>query len=263
MEKGWLQKIMGLPPLASANGAEIDMMIFLLHLLAFVLFIGWGIFFIIVLMKFNAKKNPKANYHGVQNHYSTYIEIAVAIIEVILLVGFSIPFWAKNVSALPSDRNPIVIRVVAEQFLWNFHYPGPDGIFGRTNPSLIDKQTNPLGLDKKDPAAKDDIVSINQMYIPVNRQIVVHLSSKDVIHSFALNIMRVKQDAIPGLSIPVIFTPIKTGKSEIACAQLCGLGHYRMKGFLTIHTQEEFDKWLAEQAVPAGEEQEADDFWGS
>ncbi len=259
IEKGWLQKIMGLPPLASAHGGEIDFMIFLLHLLMLVLFVGWAVFFIVVLWKFRASRHSKANYKGVTNHYSTYIEVGVAVIEAILLLGFSIPFWAKNVDALPTDRNTVVVRVVAEQFLWNVHYPGADGVFGKTDPNLVDKQTNPLGLDKSDPAAKDDIVSINQLHLPVNRQVLIYLSSKDVIHSFALNIMRVKQDAIPGLSIPIRFIPIKTGQSEIACAQLCGLGHYRMKGYLTVSTNKEFDEWLASQAKQS--QSSSDDFW--
>ncbi len=251
---------MGLPPLASAQGGEIDLIIFLMHVLMLVLLVGWGVFFIYVLFRFRAKRNPKANYTGVTNHYSTYIEGAVALIEALLLIGFSIPFWAKNVSALPTDRNPIEIRLVAEQFAWDFHYPGADGIFGKTDIKFIDKQSNPLGLDKADPASKDDIVSINQLYLPVNRQAVIHVSSKDVIHSFALNVMRVKQDAIPGMSIPVWFTPTQTGHSEIACAQLCGLGHYRMKGDLYVVTNTEYDTWLASQAktsTGSGEE----DFW--
>ena len=98
--------------------------------------------------------------------------------------------------------------------------------------------------------AKDDITTINQMNLPVNKPVIVHLSSKDVIHSFGLPQMRVKQDAIPGIIQNVWFTPTKTGEWEIACSQLCGLGHYRMRGFYTIQTQADFDAWLASQ--PAG-----------
>ncbi len=255
-----IQKILGLPPLASAHGGEIDFMIFLLHVLVLILFIGWGIFFVIVLLKFNRFKNPKANYHGVTNHYSTYIEVGVAIAEIVLLVAFSVPFWAKNVSALPTAKDPVVVRVVAEQFVWNIHYPGKDGVFGRSDMKFFDKQSNPLGLDPSDAAGKDDIITINQLYLPMNRQAVIHLSSKDVIHSFSLNVMRVKQDVIPGMSIPAWFTPIKTGNFEISCAQLCGLGHYRMRGYLTIQTQREFDQWLDTQSA-AQSQSSGDDFW--
>ncbi len=260
LEKGWIQKLLGLPPVASAHGQQIDFMIFLLHMLVLVLFIGWGIYFIIVIWKFRARKNHRANYYGTSTHVSTYIETSVAIAEAVLLLVFSIPFWAKNVSALPTEKNPLKIRIVAEQFAWNIHYPGPDGIFGKTDMSHYDKASNPLGLDLTDPAAQDDVVTLNQLYLPVNRQVLIYLSSKDVIHSFSLNIMRVKQDAVPGMVIPLWFTPIKAGKSEIACAQLCGLGHYRMKGYLTVLPMEEFDKWLAEQSAAAKSSSE-DSFW--
>ena len=256
-----IEKILGLPMNASAHGAQIDFVIWLVHILMVVLFAGWGIFFIYTLFRFRKSRNPKADYHGVKNHYSSYIETGVAIIEVILLVGFSIPFWAKVVNALPDEKNAVVVRVVAEQFAWNIHYPGSDGIFGRTDPSLIDNQNNPIGLDRTDPHAKDDITTINQLHLPVNRPAIIYLSSKDVIHSFSLPVMRVKQDVIPGMVIPTWFTPIKTGSSEIACAQLCGLGHFRMKGYLTVHSQDEFTAWLEEQAAEVMESSSEDDFW--
>lgn len=258
-----ITKLMNLPIVASAHGHEVDMMIYLVHILMTILFVGWGIYFVVVLVRFRRKKNVGANYKGVESHASSAIEIAVIIAEAILLVGFSIPFWAKQVNAFPDRKDIVEVRVVAEQFAWNVHYPGPDGIFGKSDLKFLDKQSNPLALDPNDLNGKDDVTTINQLHLPIGRPAVIYLSSRDVMHSFALNIMRVKQDVIPGMSIPTWFTPTKTGKSEIACAQLCGLGHYRMKGFLTIHTQEEFDKWLSEQAAPAGEEQETDDFWGS
>ncbi len=105
---------------------------------------------------------------------------------------------------------------------------------------------NPLGLDRTDPNAKDDIATINQLNLPVDRPILVHLSSKDVIHSFGLYEMRVKQDAIPGMEIPVWFIPNRPGDYEIACSQLCGLGHYRMRGFVTIQSQSDFETWMAD-----------------
>jgi cytochrome c oxidase subunit 2 len=142
------------------------------------------------------------------------------------------------------------IRVVAEQFAWNVHYPGADGIFGRTVPDLVNA-SNPIGLDPADPRAADDIVSINQLHLEKDRPVTIRLSSKDVIHSFNLPTMRVKQDTIPGMEIPVHFTPVEVNgeeRWEIACAQLCGLGHYRMRGFLTVHTTEDFRAWLAANA---------------
>ena len=153
-----------------------------------------------------------------------------------------------------------MVRVVAQQFAWNIHYPGADGIFGKTDVSLINEQTNPVGLDRSDPNAADDITTLNQLHLPVDKPVIIHLSSKDVLHSFYLPEMRVKQDAIPGMSIPLWFKPVKIGNWEIACAQLCGLGHYRMRGFLNIHSQNDYDAWLKEQDdLLQGAPQ--DDFW--
>ena len=259
--ENFIIKFFGLPPVASAHGPQIDLMIFLTHLLVFVLFIGWGIFFVYVIYRFRSSRNPKADYHGVKNHFSSYIEISVAVVEVILLIGFSIPFWSKVVNALPEEKDAVVVRIVAEQFAWNIHYPGSDGIFGKTDAKFIDKQSNPVGLDKSDPNGKDDVVTTNQLHLPINKPALVYLSSKDVIHCFSLPIMRVKQDVIPGMRMPVWFTPIVTGKSEIACAQLCGLGHYRMKGYLTIETQEDYNRWLSEQAASTAQTSGGDNFW--
>ena len=136
---------------------------------------------------------------------------------------------------------------------------GPDRVFGRTDIKLIDLQSNPLGLDRDDPAAKDDVTTLNQLYLPVNKPIIVKLRSKDVIHSFGVPEFRVKQDAEPGLTIPIWFIPnvttaemrAKTANPEfqyeIACAQLCGLGHAHMRGFVTVLGPDEFQKWMDEK----------------
>jgi cytochrome c oxidase subunit 2 len=151
--------------------------------------------------------------------------------------------------AFPVEQQATVVRVVAEQFIWNVQYQGPDGLFGRTRFDLVGPD-NPLGLDISDPAARDDVWMQNQLNLPVGRPVIVHLSSKDVIHSFGLPQMRVKQDAIPGIEQRLWFTPTRTGEWEITCSQLCGLGHYRMRGFYAIQTQADFNAWLASQ--PAG-----------
>ena len=200
-----------------------------------------------------------ANYTGVKSHTSNYFEIAVAVVEAVLLFGFAIPLWAARVDHVPSESEALVVQVTAEQFAWNVHYAGPDGVFGRTDIKLLDLQSNPLGLDRADPAAKDDVTTLNQLYLPVNKPIIVRLRSKDVIHSFGVPEFRVKQDAVPGLTIPIWFVPnvttaemrTRTGNPEfqyqIACAQLCGLGHVRMRGFVTVQTAEEFQKWMADE----------------
>lgn len=250
---------LGLPPLASTHGGQIDGLISWMHMFMFILFIGWGAFFVYCLVRFRRSRNPVANYAAVKSHFSSYLEAGVAVVEMILLFGFSVPLWAARVDRIPAESEALVVQLTGEQFAWNVHYAGPDGTFGRTNVKLIDVQSNPLGLDRSDPAAKDDVTTINQLHLPVNRPIIVKLRSKDVIHSFNVPEFRVKQDAIPGLTIPVWFIPnvttaemrAKTGNAEfqyeIACAQLCGLGHFRMRGFVTVETPAEFHKWMAEQ----------------
>lgn len=231
-----------LPFDASTNGAEIDRLIVILHIFMAVLFVGWLVFLITALVKFRQRDGHKAEHHPHHSHLSSYLEVAVAIFEVVLLVGFSFPIFSHYRNQAPADPNAMQIKIMAEQFAWNVHYPGPDGVFGKNNPNLMGPG-NPVGLDKSDPAAADDIVTINQLHIPVNKAVSVELTSKDVIHSFFLPVMRVKQDVIPGHKVKVGFEANKTGKFEIACAQLCGLGHYRMRGFFMIDTPEDFAKW--------------------
>jgi cytochrome c oxidase subunit 2 len=149
---------------------------------------------------------------------------------------------------MPPSNGATQIRVVAEQFAWQIHYPGADGVFGRTDITLVSPD-NPLGLDRSEAVGKDDIVATNRMNLPVGKPVVIFLSSKDVIHSFGLPQMRVKQDAIPGIVQPVWFTPTKTGRWDIACSQLCGLGHFRMKAVYEIQEQSAFDAWLKEEAA--------------
>jgi cytochrome c oxidase subunit 2 len=267
-----MDRLLGLPEIASAHGAELDQLNSYLHWLMLILFVGWAALFVFMLFRFRKGRNPQADYLGLKSHASSYAEGAIAIAEAVLLIAFSIPLWSARVEAFPSEEEALSVRLVAEQFAWNVHYPGPDGLFGRSDPSLVDAQLNPLGLDPDDPAGADDITTLNQLHLPVDRPVIVHLSTKDVLHSFGIPEMRVKQDAVPGIEIPVWFTPTVTSAEmgerlgsdgphvyEIACAQLCGIGHYRMRGFVTVESQEEFDAWLAEQAPQPGDE--ADSFW--
>jgi cytochrome c oxidase subunit 2 len=237
---------LGLPVQASTHAAEIDQMISLVHWLMLVLFVGWGIYFVYALFRFSKRGNPRASYEGAKGKLSKGLEVGIVVVEIVLLVFYAIPAWARRVAQFPTENEAVVVRVVAEQFAWNVHYPGRDGKFGRTDINRISAD-NPLGLVRSDPDAKDDITTINQLNLPVDRPILVHLSSKDVIHSFGLFEMRVKQDAIPGMSIPVWFIPNRAGEYEIACSQLCGLGHFRMRGFMTIQTAADYQNWMADQ----------------
>lgn len=240
-------ELLGMPPQASTHAAEIDNMIALVHWLMLVLFVGWGIYFVYVLFRFRKGSNPTASYTGAKGKLAKSTEYAVVVIEAVLLVGYAIPAWAIRMTNFPPESEAVVVRVVAKQFEWQIHYPGADRKFGRRDIKLVAAE-NPIGLDRSDPDAKDDIVDTNNMTLPVDKQILVHLSSLDVIHSFGLVEMRVKQDAVPGLDIPVWFVPNKIGEFEIACSQLCGLGHYRMRGFIHVKSQADFDAYLAEQA---------------
>jgi cytochrome c oxidase subunit II len=257
---------LGLPPLATAHGAQIDGLIGWTHIFMLVLFVGWGGFFAYCLVRFRRSRQPVANYAGVKSHTSSYLEVAVLVVEMVLLFAFSIPLWAARVDRMPAANEALLVEVTGEQFAWNVHYAGPDGVFGRTDIKLLDLQSNPLGLDRSDPAAKDDVTTVNQLYLPVNKPIIVRLRSKDVIHSFGVPEFRVKQDAIPGLTIPIWFVPNVTTAEmrartknpefqyEIACAQLCGLGHARMRGFVTVETADEFQKWIDAKIQEQSEE---------
>ena len=268
-----------MPILASEMGGLGDNLNGIVHWLMLILFVGWGSFFIYTLIKFRSSNNPKANYHGITNHYSTYTEVGVVVIEALLLVGFAIPgyYAVKYDKIADTSSDEIEVRVIAQQFAWNIHYPGADGKFGTTRVNLVDEETNPIGLDR-DGYGADDLTTINQLHLPVDKIIKLYISSKDVIHGFSLPEMRVKQDAVPGMQIPIYFTPTMTtedflkkiegtereGKGyEIACAQLCGNSHYRMRGFMTIHTEDEYNNWLREEAeyIDTEGEDDWDDEW--
>lgn len=240
---GW-----GLPPNLNTYGAGVDQLIIVLHWFMFALFTGWGIFFIYCLIRYRQRPGHKASYESAHSKLPKYLEVGVALFEAALLVGVSYPVWSKLRYDIPAEKDATLIRVVAQQFVWNIHYPGKDNTFGRVDPKLTN-DSNPLGLDANDPAAADDVITVNQLHFPVNKPVIAKLSSKDVIHSFSIPVLRVKQDAIPGSVIPLWWEANQTGNFEIACAQLCGNGHTIMRGFVTIQTQEEFDTWLGEQEV--------------
>lgn len=241
-----MAQLLGLPVEASAHAAQIDTITILVHALMVALFLGWGMFFVYTLVRFRRGRQPKAQYHGVKGRFSTWTEVAVVLAELILLVGFSIPAWATRVQDVPPEREATVLRVVAEQFVWNVHYPGSDGEFGRTDTKQV-AADNPLGIVQGAAHSADDVTTVSEIVVPVDRPVIVQLSAKDVIHSFGVPAMRVKQDAIPGIMVPVWFTPTRIGEYEIACSQLCGLGHYRMRGILRVVSEADYQAWLSAQ----------------
>ena len=248
-----LQDFLQLPPLASEHGRSVDLLIIYVHWLMVALFVGWMGYFIFALYRFYHKRNAKADYVGVRNHASTYIEVIVAGVEGVLLLGLAIPNWGRAVGALPDEKDATVVQIVAQQFQWNVRYPGKDGTFGKQDMRFV-KSDNVFGVDPSDANGKDDVQTLDQVHVVVNKPVILYISSRDVIHSFKVLAMRVTQDAIPGLRVPVHFVPTKEGTYQINCAQLCGAGHSAMaNGRLVVESEEAYKKWLASQSAGAGQ----------
>ena len=244
-----LQELLSLPVLASEHGRNVDLFIIYIHALMVALFVIWMIYFVYVLWRFRERRNPKADYKGAKTHASTYLEAGVAVVETVLLLFFAVPLWAKMVDQPPDEANANVVRVMAQQFHWNFMYPGPDKRFGRQHIDLVSPD-NPFGRDLNDPAGKDDFETVNDLRVPLGEPTIFQVSSLDVVHSFKIIALRVCQDAIPGISVPTWCVPLKEGRYQINCAQLCGDGHSDMtQGFLTVQSREDFQNWIAEKSA--------------
>ena len=248
-----INKLIGLPELASEHGLLIDNMLELLHWFMAALLFGWGLFYIFCLIRFRRSRNPKADYHGVRGHASTHIEIGVVIVEAVLLLGFAFPLWGKRVDDYPgTDPDVVKVRVVGERFRWTMHYPGNDGKFGITRGELMPGSKFGLGIDPNDPYGKDDFVS-GELILPKDRNCIIEVSTKDVIHNLAIVPMRIQHDAIPGTPAHMWFKPTKTGEWDMICAQLCGSGHSAMKGALEVMEGADYDAWFkgkADNAMP-------------
>ena len=248
-----LNKAIGLPEVASEHGPMIDHMLSMIHWFMLVLLVGWSCFFIYCLIRFNRHRHPKADYVGVRGHASTHLEIGVVLVEVILLLGFAFPLWSVRVNAFPTNPDTVKVRAVGYQFGWLVHYTGPDGKFGRTSPKFYGTGSpqEQAGMDPADPNGKDDIFLTSELVLPKGRPAIVEVTSKDVIHNFAIKSMRIAQDAIPGMHIPMWFTPTKTGEWDIVCGQLCGSGHANMRALLTVVEDEEFKTRFETPSAPA------------
>ena len=227
-----------LPPLAADRG-RIDSAITLNLVISGIVFFGAHIALVIALVRRPREARIPQENVGVEVLWTAL----TAVVLVALLVNSEIDSRAlarENPGA--GGAKPVVVEVVAQQFAWNFRLPGEDGIFGRTDPKLVDQaELNFIGLDKKDPAAEDDIVLPQGLLIlPAHREVRIRLRSMDVIHSFFVASFRVKRDAMPGLAGEFSFTPTATGSFELACAEHCGLGHYRMRGLVQVVPQAEW-----------------------
>ena len=215
---------MRLPEQASTYAPDIDNMFHLIMWITGVIFVIVELLLLVFLWKYRHRPGRVATYTHGNNRLEVIWTIVPALICVMLAL-LSRRIWDHIKENMPHDA--VEIQVTAEQFAWNIRYPGPDGKFGTA----------------------DDVTTLNQLHVPVGKPVIVTVTSKDVIHSFFLPEFRVKQDAVPGMHTRIWFEGNKVGHWEIACAELCGLGHFRMKGFITVDTQEDYQKWLAEQAA--------------
>ena len=229
------------PPAITAHGPAYDRQFLITIIVVGISFtaaqvgLGW------VVWKFrDSGDKQRATYSHGNNRLEVIWTIVTAVIFITLgIMGQRV--WASlNLTKVPAGA--YTVEVVAQQFSWNFHYPGKDGVFGRTDPNLIDDSSlNFVGLDDTDPNAKDDSV-VATLAVPANRPVELVLNSKDVTHSFFVPQLRFKQDLVPGMKIHVHFTALTPGKYELACAELCGMNHFKMKAYMLVLPQNEFDE---------------------
>ncbi|MEP7310537.1 MAG: cytochrome-c oxidase [Acidobacteriota bacterium] len=237
-----------LPTLASRHGAGIDSMLNYLLVTVGALFVTGYLALAYFIWRGSRRDAIGPRFAGRRTEIllSAALGVGMAIVAEGGVIAIGMPVWAEYFDAAP-PADATVVEVTAQQFMWNVRYPGPDGVFGRTDPRRVDDTANPLGMDRSDPAGKDDIVTLNEITVPFGPAVHILLHSKDVIHSFFLPNFRVKQDAVPGMTPEVVFFPTRTGTFEIACAELCGLAHYRMRGTFNVVSQKEFTEWLRKQ----------------
>jgi cytochrome c oxidase subunit 2 len=241
-------KVWWFPESISAHGADYDAHFHTTLVVVGVIFIlaqaalGWVIF------RYRDRGQTPSHSHG-----NNRLEVAWTTATAVLFIGavlLSTRIWAA-VHIAPPPAGALRIELYAKQFAWNFRYPGPDGKFGRTDIRLInDAGGNPLGIDDKDPAGKDDIVSAT-LRVPVHIPVILSLHSRDVIHNFFVRELRLKQDVVPGMEIPLWFQADKIGAYEVPCSELCGLGHHQMRTTLEVVSQADFERWLKQ----AGQQQ--------
>ncbi|MDR7451653.1 MAG: cytochrome c oxidase subunit II [Armatimonadota bacterium] len=231
-----------LPPGASTQAAEIDRLFTTTLIVTGIVFVLVHIFLAVLIWQGGRRTAPAAYWHDNRTLELTYTLAPAAILVTLIAMGAVV--WARVHAAPPPDA--LVVEVRAEQFGWVFRYPGADGQFGRTDATRFLTRDNPLGIDPTDPAGRDDIVA-RELHLIAGRPVHIRLSAKDVLHSFFVPQFRVKQDAVPGMVQSVVFEPTRAGTYEIACAELCGVGHYIMRGKVVVETRGAFETWLAAQ----------------
>ncbi|MCS7265400.1 MAG: cytochrome c oxidase subunit II [Armatimonadetes bacterium] len=240
-----------LPPLASEHGKAIDTLFIVTLAITGAVFVLVQLLLAFLVFRYAGSEKRRA-IHFTDNKT---LEVVWTVVPAVILTALIVSggrLWSRiQISEPPEDA--FKVEVWGEQFRWTFRYPGKDGKFGRTDPKLISVE-NPLGIDKNDPAAKDDIFFFageENLHVPVNKPIVVYLRAKDVLHSFYVPQLRVKQDLVPGMVTRTWFVVTKKGEYEIACAELCGLGHYGMRGVMVVEDEKDVQNWLKDQLTVA------------
>lgn len=236
-----------LPPVASEHGGQVDRVIVYLLVTTGIIFVvghaalGW--------LVWRHSRSNAGGYRPVSARTEfLWALVPVALMAVISEVGVLVMGLPVFQALYGQSSEPVEeVEVVGKQFEWIIRYPGKDGKFGRTEPKLVHETRNPLGLVEDDPAATDDVIVRNVLRMPADRTLLVRLRSLDVQHAFTVPAFRIKQDLVPGLTTQSRFKPTQVGEYEIACAELCGLGHYKMKGIALVLTQENYRAWLAGQ----------------
>jgi cytochrome c oxidase subunit 2 len=235
------------PPTISTSGVSVDHQMDETMLGSGFLFITSQLVLAGFVWAFGNRKGQIKNWPGGHRPVVAFGIIIVGL-EILSLTFVGSKVWAA-MYITPAAAGSLRVDVQAEQFAFFFRYAGPDGVFGSIHPDKInDGNGNYFGLDpENDVASRDDIV-VGSLYVPVNTPIELTLHSKDMIHNFYVPELRLQQDIVPGIDIPLHFTTTKIGQYEIVCTQLCGLGHYSMRAFLNVQSQSDFDAWLKQQS---------------
>jgi cytochrome c oxidase subunit 2 len=232
-------------PLAS-NWNDIDSALLITLAVIGIAFVVLNIVLAYFVLRYRHREQSRAQFLP-DNPKLEKILIGITALGIVILLAPGLFAYSRFISP---PRDALTIEVVGEQWRWSYRYPGPDGKLGRANPKLISPK-NLFGIDLTDPAAQDDILSYSELHLPVGRPVLLHIRSKDVIHSFFIPSFRAKMDAVPGMVTHYWFTPTVIGRFQAVCAELCGIGHHRMQSPVIVERLEDFQQWLAKQPTVA------------
>jgi len=236
------------PEVASSHGEGIDAMLNYLLVATGALFLVGHL--VLAVLVWQGARRDRVAVRLASSRAERLISVTLGVVMAVIAEGgvlaIGLPVWGEYFLADPPP-DAVLVEVTGKQFMWVARYPGPDGQFGPTRAELIDDARNPIGLDESAPTSADDIVLVGEIHAPIGRPLRIRLRSRDVIHSLFIPNLRVKQDAVPGMTPEVVVTPTREGVFEVGCTELCGLGHYRMQAYFHAHTPEDFEGWLRSQ----------------